>query len=85
MGASARRVLALTFLASPRFWFVATLGHDGIKFTSAHTVIAAVISGSASWLLVPNIGTEGAIYASLLTSLYLFVASEALLRRALRG
>jgi O-antigen/teichoic acid export membrane protein len=75
---------SLTFLASPRLWFLATVGHDGIKFASAHSMIAAVIAASTNWLLVPHVGTDGAIYASLLTSLYLFVASEALLRRAQR-
>jgi O-antigen/teichoic acid export membrane protein len=76
---------SLTFLASPRLWFVATLGVDGIKSSSLHAAIAAVIAGSAGWLLVPRIGTDGAIYAGLLTSLYLFGATEVLLRRAQRG
>jgi len=74
-------IAALVFINSVRWWFIAALGISGVKWSSFAGICAAIINVAVNYVLIQRIEIEGAIYALLTSTLFLFFFSIIVIKR----
>jgi len=66
----------LFLIGNIKWWFIASIDTRGVRFTSSHSIVAALLNVTLNIILIRTIGLLGAIGATVISSTYLIVLSH---------